>query len=50
MKSHRAYVMGIAFFEIYSGDHISAVADRIQNHALPFFSENLSFEQPAESK
>ena len=28
-------------FEIYSGTHISAVADRIQNHVLPFFSKNL---------
>jgi len=31
-------------FELYSGDHISAVADRMQNHVLPFFSRNLSFE------
>ncbi|HVZ29585.1 MAG TPA: alpha/beta hydrolase-fold protein [Asticcacaulis sp.] len=31
-------------FEIYSGTHISAVADRFQNHVLPFFSQNLSFE------
>jgi hypothetical protein len=30
-------------FEIYSGTHISAVADRIQNHVLPFFSKNLCF-------
>jgi enterochelin esterase-like enzyme len=33
-------------FEIYSGTHTSAVADRMQNHVLPFFSKNLSFEQP----
>lgn len=32
-------------FEIYSGDHVSAVADRIQNHVLPFFSANLNFDQ-----
>jgi enterochelin esterase-like enzyme len=28
-------------FEIYPGTHTSAVADRIQNHVLPFFSKNL---------
>ena len=31
-------------FEIYHGTHTSAVADRFQNHVLPFFSRNLSFE------
>ena len=31
-------------FEIYSGTHTSAVADRFQNHVMPFFSKNLSFE------
>lgn len=30
-------------FEIYSGTHTSAVADRIQNHVLPFFSKELCF-------
>jgi len=30
-------------FEIYSGDHGSAVADRFQNHVLPFFSRELVF-------
>lgn len=30
-------------FEIYHGTHTSAVADRIQNHVLPFFSKNLCF-------
>jgi S-formylglutathione hydrolase FrmB len=30
-------------FEIYSGTHISAVADRFQNHVMPFFSTNLCF-------
>src|SRR5205814_9354455 len=28
-------------FEIYSGTHTSAVADRFQNHVIPFFSKNL---------
>ena len=28
-------------FEIYRGDHTSAVADRFQNHVLPFFSKNI---------
>jgi enterochelin esterase-like enzyme len=33
---------GIAHtFEVYSGTHTSAVADRFQNHVLPFFSKNL---------
>lgn len=30
-------------FELYHGDHVSAVADRMQNHVLPFFSQHLSF-------
>jgi S-formylglutathione hydrolase FrmB len=30
-------------FEIYSGTHTSAVADRFQNHVVPFFSKNLCF-------
>jgi len=30
-------------FEIYHGTHTSAVADRFQNHVLPFFSANLCF-------
>jgi enterochelin esterase-like enzyme len=30
-------------FEIYHGTHVSAVADRFQNHVLPFFSQNLTF-------
>lgn len=30
-------------FKIYSGTHTSAVADRFQNHVLPFFSKNLCF-------
>ena len=28
-------------FEVYSGTHTSAVADRFQNHVMPFFSKNL---------
>ena len=31
-------------FEIYPGTHTSAVADRFQNHVIPFFSKNLCFE------
>jgi hypothetical protein len=31
-------------FEQYSGTHTSKVADRFQNHVLPFFSEHLCFE------
>jgi len=30
-------------FEVYSGTHTSAVADRFQNHVMKFFSENLCF-------
>lgn len=30
-------------FEIYSGTHTSRVADRFQNHVIPFFSKNLCF-------
>jgi len=30
-------------FEIYHGTHTSAVADRFQNHVMPFFSQNLCF-------
>jgi enterochelin esterase-like enzyme len=28
-------------FEMYHGTHTSAVADRFQNHVIPFFNENL---------
>jgi enterochelin esterase-like enzyme len=28
-------------FQVYSGTHTSAVADRFQNHVMPFFSANL---------
>jgi S-formylglutathione hydrolase FrmB len=36
-------------FEIYHGTHTSAVADRFQNHVLPFFSQNLCGEKGCES-
>ena len=32
-------------FEIYEGDHINRVAERIEKKMLAFFSENLSFQQ-----
>jgi len=31
-------------FELYHGDHVSAVADRMQNHVLPFFGRSLAFD------
>jgi S-formylglutathione hydrolase FrmB len=35
-------IYGIAnSFEVYPGTHTSKVADRIQNHVVPFFSKNL---------
>lgn len=33
-------------FEVYPGTHTSQVAFRFQDHVLPFFSRNLSFEMP----
>jgi len=35
-------------FEVYSGTHTSAVADRFQNHVTPFFSKNLCFAAPCQ--
>lgn len=32
-------------FEIYPGTHTSAVADRFQNHVMPFFSAHLCFDR-----
>jgi S-formylglutathione hydrolase len=32
-------------FEIYDGNHTNRVAERIEAKLLPFFSENLSFDQ-----
>ena len=31
-------------FEVYPGTHTSKVADRFQNHVMPFFNENLCFQ------
>jgi len=31
-------------FELYHGTHTSGVADRFQNHVMPFFSKNLCFQ------
>jgi enterochelin esterase-like enzyme len=31
-------------FEIYQGDHVNRIAERMQNWVLPFFSKHLSFE------
>jgi enterochelin esterase-like enzyme len=31
-------------FEVYSGTHTSKVADRFQNHVMPFFSKSLCFQ------
>jgi S-formylglutathione hydrolase len=37
---------GIAHqFEIYEGDHINHIEDRIETKVVPFFSRNLSFDQ-----
>ena len=33
-------------FETYQGDHTNHVADRVEMKVIPFFSKNLSFEQP----
>ena len=31
-------------FEVYSGTHTSKVAERFQNHVMPFFSQDLCFQ------
>ncbi|GGZ45433.1 alpha/beta hydrolase [Asticcacaulis endophyticus] len=31
-------------YQLYDGDHVSGVADRFQNHVLPFFDKNLTFD------
>ncbi|MEZ5070985.1 MAG: alpha/beta hydrolase-fold protein [Bacteroidales bacterium] len=31
-------------FEVYEGDHLNRIAERIQTEVLPFFSESLDFE------
>lgn len=38
------------FFEIYDGDHLNHIADRIEQHLVPFFSKNLSFGSSATRK
>jgi S-formylglutathione hydrolase FrmB len=35
-------------FEVYHGTHTSAVADRFQNHVLPFFSRHLCAAAPCD--
>jgi enterochelin esterase-like enzyme len=32
-------------FEVYPGTHTSRVADRFQNHVMPFFNQNLCFQK-----
>jgi S-formylglutathione hydrolase len=32
------------FFEVYEGDHLNHIADRIETLTVPFFSKNLSFD------
>ncbi len=46
VKLHEALdIYGVAHgFEVYPGTHTSRVADRFQNHVLPFFGRNLCFE------
>ena len=34
-------------FEIYEGNHINHIADRVEMKTMPFFSANLSFSMPA---
>jgi hypothetical protein len=45
-KLHAALeTYGIAHgFEVYPGTHTSRVADRFQNHVLPFFAKSLCFD------
>jgi len=37
-------------FEVYQGTHTSKVADRFQNHVIPFFSQNLCFKAGASNR
>jgi hypothetical protein len=32
-------------FEIYEGNHINRIAERLETKVLPFFSSNLSFDR-----
>lgn len=33
-------------FEIYEGNHVNRIAERVETKTLPFFSQNLSFSRP----
>ena len=44
-----SYDISVAF-EIYRGTHTSAVADRFQNHVMPFFGKNLCQRAPCTTK
>lgn len=37
-------------FETYEGDHTNRVKDRFENNVLPFFSQNLTFEEVRSAK
>jgi enterochelin esterase-like enzyme len=51
-KLHDAFDQyGIANeFEVYPGTHTSKVAERFQNHVVPFFSRNLCFQASCETR
>ncbi len=38
------------FFEVYQGDHLNHIADRIETKLVPFFSKNLSFDKASGHK
>jgi len=38
------------FLEVYTGDHLNHIADRIETKVVPFFSKNLSFDRKAGHK
>jgi S-formylglutathione hydrolase len=38
------------FFEVYIGDHLNHIADRIETKVVPFFSKNLVFDAKAAHK
>ena len=52
IASNEVFVAGLKRFgiphtyETYEGDHGNRVPERIERHVLPFFSKNLSFNQP----
>jgi S-formylglutathione hydrolase len=37
-------------YETYEGDHVNHVADRVETKVIPFFSNNLSFEQRGKNR